>query len=73
MSNTLCKVLENHVFAMITLTFDLVPMTFKNDLDIINVHHHTKFEQPKLNSSRDMNFYIMNHFLVTDGQTEGNA
>ncbi len=50
-------------------------MTFTHDLDIINVHHHTKFEQPKANGSRDMNFYLvnfylMNYFLVTDGQTD---
>ncbi len=30
----------------------------------------SKFEQPKSNGSRDMNFYIMNYFLVTNGQTD---
>ncbi len=41
----------------------------------INIHHHTKFEPPKSNGSRDINFYLvifgpMNYFLVTDGQTD---
>ena len=50
-------------------------LNFTHDLDIINVHHHTKFEQPKSNGSTDMNFdlvsfYLMNYFLVTDRQTD---
>ncbi len=61
-------------------------MTFTHDLDIIDIHHHTKFEPAKANGSRDINFYLvifgpMNYFLVTDrrtdgqtdGQTEGDA
>ncbi len=57
-------------------------LTFTHDLDIINIHHHTKLESPKPNGSRHINFYLvifgpMNYFLVTDrqtdGQTEGDA
>ena len=71
MSNTLCKVLENYDFNMVTLTFT-------HDLDIINVHHQTKFDHLRSNGSRDINFYAvifgpMNYFLATDGQTEGDA
>ena len=51
-------------------------LTFKHDLDIINIHHHTKSEPPKSNGSRDINFYLvifgpMNYFLVTDRRTDG--
>ncbi len=49
-------------------------------LTLTNVIFHldTKFEPPKSNGSRDINFYLvvfgpMNYFLVTDGQTEGDA
>ena len=53
-------------------------LIFTHDLNIINIHHHTKFEPPESNGSRDINSYLvifdpMNYFLVTDGQTEGDA
>ena len=44
--------------------------------DINNVHHHTKFEQPKSNGSRDMNFYLrlfiwwIIFYSQTDDQTD---
>ncbi len=57
MSNTVCKVFENHIFDMVTLTFT-------HELDIINVHHHTKFEHPRSNGSTVMNFYLVNFYLV---------
>ncbi len=45
-------------------------------LTLTNIHHHTKFEPPKSNGSRDINFYLvifdpMNYFLVTDRRTDG--
>ncbi len=71
MSNTQCKVLENHVFWHDDLDLWPMTLTFTNDLDIINIHHHTKFEPPKSNSSRDIKFYLMIfgpiYFLVTGG------
>ncbi len=75
MSNTLCKVLENHVFWHGDLDLWPMTLTFTQALDIINIHHHTKFEPPKSNGSRDINFYLvifgpMNYFLVTDRQTD---
>ncbi len=35
MANILRKVLENHIFGIVTLTFT-------PDLDMICIHHHTK-------------------------------
>ncbi len=59
-------------------------LTFTDDLDMINVHHHTKFGDPNPNGSKDMNlflviFFLVNYYLVTftivtdrrtDGQTD---
>ncbi len=75
MSNTLCKVLKNHVFWHGDLDLWPMTLTFTQDLDIINIHQHTKFEPPKSNGSRDINFYLvtfgpMNYFLVTVRQTD---
>ena len=58
--------------------FDIVTLTFGPDLDTINVHHHTKFGDHKLNGSRDMNFglviFVQSEFWSshrrTDRQTE---
>ncbi len=36
-------------------------MTLTDDLDMINVHHHTKFDDPNPNGSKD-NDYIPNQF-----------
>ena len=79
MSNTLYKVLENHIF--LPGDRDLRPMTltFKNDLDTINIHHCAQLDNPKSSGSKDINFYLvlffcpMNYFLVTDRQTEGDT
>ncbi len=56
-------------------------LTFKDDLDMINIHHHTKFGDPNPNGSKDMNFFLVNFFLVnyylvtfaivTDRRTDG--
>ncbi len=39
---------------MVSLTFDL-----DLDLDMINIYHYTKFEPPKSNGSRHINFYLV--------------
>ncbi len=75
MSDTLCKVLEKHVFWHGDLDLWPLTLTFIHNLDIINIHHHTKFETPKSNGLRDINFYLvifgpMNYFLVTDRQMD---
>ncbi len=51
------------------------PLTFTHDLDIINVHHRTKYDHPTSSGSKDIYFYLVifcprNYFLVTDGQTD---
>ncbi len=58
---------------MVTLT-----LTFMHDLDIVKVHHYTKFGHTRSNGSVDINFYLvivgpMNYFLVTVRQTEDDA
>ncbi len=45
-------------------------LTFTDDLDIITVHHRTKFHYTGSNGSRDINFYPVNYFLVRDRRTE---
>ena len=55
-------------------------MTFTDDLDMINVHHHTKFADPNPYGFKDINFFLVNFFLanyylvtfgiVTDRQTD---
>ncbi len=75
---------ENHVFQHTDL--DLWPMTlgFTHDLDMVHIHHHTKFGDPRSNGSWDMNFFLVTFFLVfsrtdrqtdrrTDRRTEGDA
>ena len=61
---------ESHVFQHSDL--DLWPMTlsFTDDLDMVHVHHHTKFGDHKSNGSWDMIFFLVTFFLVfvTDGQ-----
>ncbi len=66
MSNTLWKVLENHVFWHGDL--DLWPMTliFKVDPDATKVHPNTKFRVHKSYTSWDMNFCLVNFYKVTD-------
>ncbi len=39
-------------------------LTFTHNLDIIFVHHHTKFGDPRSNGSWDMNFFLLAFFLV---------
>ncbi len=39
-------------------------LTFTDDLDMINVHHHTKFGDPNPNGPKDQNFFLVNFFLV---------
>ena len=52
-------------------------LTFDHDLDIIHVHHHAKFGNPKSNGFWDMNFCLVTFGLVwilvksqTDRQTD---
>ncbi len=40
------------------------PLTFTHDLDVVTVHHHTKFGEPTVNSSGDMIFFPVTFFLV---------
>ena len=42
-------------------------LTFMHDLDMVNVHHHTKFGDPTLNGSIVMNFFSSTYYLVTFG------
>ena len=39
-------------------------------MTLIHVTFDIEVKIKKSNGSRDMNFYIMNYFLVTDGQTD---
>ncbi len=39
-------------------------LTFTDDLDMISVHHHTKFGEPNPNGFKDMNFFLVSFFLV---------
>ncbi len=50
-------------------------MTLTHDLDIINVHHHTKYGGPKSNGFQDMNFFleIWSNDIQTECQTESDA
>ncbi len=63
----LCKVLKNMFFLHGDL--DLWPTTFIliDHLDIINVHHPTKFGDPNLNGSWDMNYCPVNFGPVSFG------
>ncbi len=57
MSNPLCGIHENHVvFWHGVLDLWTMTLTFKHDLDIINVHHHAKFGYPNSNGCWDMNY-----------------
>ena len=62
-----CKC-ENHVFQHGGL--DLWPMTlsFTNDLDMVHVHHHTKFGDHRSNGSWDIIFFLVT--FSSDGQTD---
>ncbi len=42
----------------------MATLTFTHDLDIVLVHHHTKFGEPTVNGSRDKNFFSSDYFLV---------
>ena len=61
-------------------------LNFRDNLDMINFHRHTKYGEPNPNGSKDMNFFPSNLFLVnyyvvtfgivtnrqtTDRQTDG--
>ncbi len=66
---------ENHVFQHSDP--DLWPMTlsFTDDLDMVHMHHHTKFGDPRSNGSWDMIFFSSEFFSSicpgrTDGQTD---
>ncbi len=54
-------------------------LSFTDCLDMVHVHHHKTFGDPRLNGSLDMNFFLVKFFLVfvldgqTDGRTEGDA
>ncbi len=48
-------------------------LTFKVDLDIIQIHPHTKFRDRRCYSYRDMNYCLVNFGPVTDGQTDRGA
>ncbi len=62
-----CKNHGNHIFWNRDL--DLWPMTLMliGHLDIINVHHHTKFGDPNVNDSWDMNYCPVNFGPVSFG------
>ena len=55
-------------FNIVTLTFDLWPLTFTYNLGMVHIHHHAKFGDPRSNGSGDINFFLV---FVTDGQTDG--
>ncbi len=48
-------------------------LTFKVDLDDIQIHPPTKFRGPRYYSYRDMNYCLVNFGPVTDGQTQSDA
>ena len=53
-------------------------MAFIDDLDMINVHYHTKSGDLNPNGCKDMDFFLVNYYLVTfgrvtDGQTESDT
>ncbi len=43
-------------------SFNEVTLTFIHDLDVVNVHHHTKFGDPTSNGSHVMNFFLVIFF-----------
>ncbi len=44
--------------------FNMATLTLTHDLDIIFVHHHTKFGGPAVNSFGSINFFLVTFFLV---------
>ncbi len=62
--------------------FELWPMalTFTHNLHTTHIYHHTQFGDSRSSHFRDMNFFLVNFFLVwilvksqTDRQTQSNA
>ncbi len=46
-------------------------LSFTHTLDMVHVHHHTKFGDHRSNGSWDMNFFLVTFFLVLDRRTDG--
>ncbi len=59
--NKIWKIYKIHIFDMVTLNLDVWPWP-SHDLNIINVHHHTKFGDPNPKGSWDMNYFPVNHW-----------
>ncbi len=76
MSNTLCKTRQTaQNINFLSGDLDLWPMTLtlNANLDIIQIHLHTKFHDPRCYSYRNMNYCLVNFGPVTDRRTESDA